>query len=119
PSSMLTTDLLQRLPSPVRERVRILRDRMTGSGNFVLYWLHHAMRGHENPALDAAISAGEQLGLPILVYQGLSEKYTYASDRHHTFILQGVRDLQAEFAERGVPYVCHVERPGHRGPHLR
>jgi hypothetical protein len=37
----------------------------------VLYWMHHAVRGHENPALDAALALGNELDLPALVYQGL------------------------------------------------
>jgi deoxyribodipyrimidine photolyase len=48
----------------------------------------------------------------------LSERYPFASDRHHTFILEGARDVAEELASRGIPYAFHLERPGHRGPHL-
>lgn len=88
-------------------------------GDFVLYWMHNAIRGHENPALNLAMQLAYQNGLPLLVYHGLSEKYPFASDRHHAFILQAARDVQREFAEMGVPYAFHLERAGHRGPHLR
>lgn len=81
--------------------------------------MHNAIRGHENPALDLAMQLAHQNGLPLLVYHGLSEKYPFASDRHHAFILQGARDVQRELAEMGVPYAFHLERAGHRGPHLR
>ena len=81
--------------------------------------MHNAIRGHENPALDLAMQLACQNGLPLLVYHGLSEKYPFASDRHHTFILQAARDVQREFAEMGVAYAFHLERAGHRGPHLR
>lgn len=86
---------------------------------FVLYWMHNALRAHENPALNVAISCANQHGLPLLVYQGLSERYRFASDRHHTFILEGARDVQRELACRGIPFVFHLERPQHRGPCLR
>jgi photolyase PhrII len=88
-------------------------------GQFVLYWMHNALRAHENPALDAALAAGDRLGLPVFVYQGLSERYRFASDRHHAFILQGARDAHAELAARGVGSAFHLERSGHRGPYLR
>ena len=88
-------------------------------GAFVIYWMRTAVRAHENPALDVALTAGQRLGLPVFVYHALSEQYPYASDRHHTFILEGARDVEAECAVRGVGYAFHLERPGHRGPALR
>ena len=78
-----------------------------------------AVRDHENPALDAAVAAANALGLPVLVYHGVSERYPYASDRHHTFILEGARDVAAGLAARGIAYALHVERPAARGPMLR
>ena len=77
-----------------------------------------ALRAHENPALDAALRAGEALGIPVFVYQGLSERYPHASDRHHTFILEGARDAQRQLRERGIGTAFHLERPHHRGAHL-
>ena len=90
-----------------------------GPGHSVLYWMRTAVRGHENPALDVALSLANARRLPVLVYHAVSERYPYASDRHHTFILQGARDVARELAARGIPYALHVERPLHRGPHLR
>jgi photolyase PhrII len=88
-------------------------------GEFVLYWMRTAVRAHENPALDVALLAGERLGRPVFIYHALSERYPYASDRHHTFILEGARDVEAECAVRGIGYAFHLERPGHRQPALR
>jgi hypothetical protein len=78
-----------------------------------------AIRTDENPALNVAIHFANRLGLPLLVYQGLSERYPFASDRHHAFILQGARDVQRVLADKNIAYVLHVERPGNRGPHLK
>ncbi len=91
----------------------------TDGGAFVIYWMRTAVRAHENPALDVALAAGQQLGVPVFVYHAIAETYPYASDRHHTFILQGARDVEAECAARGIGYAFHLERPGHRGPVLR
>jgi photolyase PhrII len=48
----------------------------------------------------------------------LEESEPYASDRFHTFALEGLRDAVEELTERGVAFALHVERPGHRGHHL-
>lgn len=88
-------------------------------GDYVMYWMHHALRAHENPALDTAICLARQNGLPLLVYHGLSEQYPYASDRLHAFMLQGHRDVQRELSDRGIRSVFHLQRQGRRGPYLR
>jgi photolyase PhrII len=90
----------------------------SAAGSFVLYWARTAVRAHENPALDVAITVAASLGLPVFVYHALSERYPYASDRHHTFILEGARDFAAELTARGIGTAFHLEREGHRGPHL-
>ena len=87
-------------------------------GPYVLYWMRTAVRAWENPALDAAVALGNQLGLPVFVYHAVSERYRYASDRHHTFILEGARDVARQLAHRGIATAFHCERPGHRGRHL-
>jgi hypothetical protein len=106
------------LPEAVAERVRPANSKPIGSRGFVLYWMATALRAHDNPALDAACTAARHLGLPLLVYQGLSERYPYASDRHHRFVLECARDVHHALVEQGIRAVFHLERPGHRGPHL-
>ena len=110
------------LPQALSERFRWLvspADAQSQPGSFVLYWMHSAMRAHENPALDVAICLARQNGLPLLVYHALSEDYPYSSDRFHAFILQGQRDVQRELADRGIEAHFHLARDGERGPHLR
>ncbi|HYW31674.1 MAG TPA: FAD-dependent oxidoreductase [Gemmatimonas sp.] len=105
------------LPSHLAERVnaRATSAHPSGappSGDFILYWARVALRGHENPALDAALTVAEALGLPVFVYHGLSSRYPFASDRHHTFILEGARDFAAELGSLGIGSAFHLERPG-------
>jgi photolyase PhrII len=87
-------------------------------GAYVLYWMRTAVRAHENPALDVALRAAEALGVPAFVYHALDERYPYASDRHHAFILEGARDVAGQLAARGIGHAFHLAREGHRGPHL-
>jgi photolyase PhrII len=98
------------LPAYLEERRRALNAAPVRRGRYVLYWMHHAMRAAENPALEAALAVGAALGLPVLVYQGLGGRHRYNSDRHHLFILQGARDVARALAERGIRYVFHLPR---------
>ena len=110
--------LLASLSRPLQERVHALSSG-TLEGLFVLVWMRAALRAHENPALDVALAAADRLGLPVFVYQGLSSRYPYASDRHHTFILESAREAHQALKARGIGSALHVEREGHQGPHLK
>jgi len=96
------------LPAYLAERLRPLNAAPVRRGRYMLYWMHHAMRGDENPALETALALGAAQGLPVLVYQGLAGRHRYNSDRHHFFILQGARDVARALAERGIRYVFHL-----------
>ncbi len=106
--------LITDLPPHLRERSRWLAERSVNpAGDVVLYWMHHAVRGHDNPALDVALTLAGRLGLPVLVYQDLGGA-PYDNDRHHTFVLQGARDAQRELRKRGISAVFHLERRDQR-----
>ena len=68
------------------------------------------MRSRENPALNFAAERANELGLPLVVYQGLRPDYPWASDRFHTFILESAADMAADFADRDIPYGFYLER---------
>lgn len=114
--------MIESLPKYLFERTRIhdgkVLKKSTLSGKFVLYWMRTAVRCDENPALDVARWVANRQGCPLLIYQALSEHYEYASDRHHTFMLQGARDVQAQTAERKVSYAFHLATCDDRRPHL-
>jgi len=110
---------LKSLPQHLAERTRFLSaGKPAHRGDRVVYWTHHALRCEENPALDVAIEIAQSLDLPLLVYQGLSQSYRFAADRHHTFILEAARDLQAGYLELGITFTLNVERKGFQQPRL-
>jgi hypothetical protein len=113
-----TKHMFADLPPHLSERCRVLTDRpVQPDREMVLYWMHHAVRGHENPALDVAVSIANPLRLPVLVYQGLGGGHPYDNDRHHTFILEGALDAHRELRERGIRAVFHLDRqPGRPSP---
>ena len=74
-------------------------------GKCVVYWMQRAVRIDDNPALDLAIEAANLLGLPAVIFFSVVPNYPNANLRHYHFLQQGLRDVEAEAAERGVGFV--------------
>jgi deoxyribodipyrimidine photo-lyase len=91
------------------ERVRLLNDRpFRANAKYVLYWSQMNRRVDSNQALAFAAELANRHGLPLLVYEGLTCWYPYASDRLHTFILEGVPDTERRLKQLGIGYVFHL-----------
>jgi photolyase PhrII len=101
------------IPTHLAERTQPVEEKDIAAGEFVLYWMHHGVRAEENPALDVATIAAATLKKSLLVYQGLGGHHRFDSDRHHTFIMEGARDVNAALAERGVRHAFYL--PGNGG----
>ncbi|KAA6457634.1 deoxyribodipyrimidine photolyase [Acidobacteria bacterium AB60] len=67
--------------------------------------MQRAMRIADNPALEIAIEAANLLELPVVVYFSVIPNYPNANLRHYHFMEQGLRDVEADAAERGVGFV--------------
>ena len=87
-------------------------------GRYVLYWMQMFKRASHNYALNFAIEMANERRLPLVVYEGLKFYYPWACDRFHTFILEGVAEKQAEFAERGIRYVFYLQRDARDPKHM-
>ncbi len=93
-------------------RVRVRRGGLPEpSGKCVVYWMQRAQRGVDNAALDTAIHAGNELGLPVIVFFSAIANFPHANLRHYVFLQQGLLDVEHDLAERGVGFV--VRRPPH------
>lgn len=88
------------------------------SKSYVLYWMHMTHRTKWNFALKLAIEKANEHGLPLIVYQGLNDDYPHASDRIHTFILEGVKELYKSFDKLGINYGFYLVN-GKKKPILR
>lgn len=82
-------------------------------GDFVVYWMQSDHRFKYCYALEYAVEWANRLGKPLVIFEELKCDYPWASDRIHTFYLQGM-DENAEIAkEKKANYVPVVERnPG-------
>jgi deoxyribodipyrimidine photo-lyase len=79
-------------------------------GRYVLYWMQMYKRSSHNHALNKAIHIANELKLPLVVYEGLKYYYPWASDRLHTFILEGVEEKQAAFTKMGIRYLFYLQK---------
>jgi deoxyribodipyrimidine photo-lyase len=87
-------------------RVLVRRDGPPRHGaRCIVYWMQRAMRVVDNPALDVAIEAGNILDLPVVIFFSVIPNYPHANIRHYHFMQQGLRDVAADAAERGVGFV--------------
>lgn len=67
-------------------------------------------RSYDNHALKFAIEKANELDLPLVVYEGLKFYYPWASDRLHTFILEGVEEKRKEFKKLGITYLFYLQK---------
>lgn len=68
-----------------------------------------ARRSSSSFALDRALELAEALGRPLLVFEPLRAGYRWASDRHHAFVVEGMRDNARAFADVDVAYFPYLE----------
>jgi deoxyribodipyrimidine photo-lyase len=92
-------------------RLRRLNEaRIAASGEYVLYWAQIYRRLERNHALDYALRCAQELGKPLVVYEGLRIDYPWASRRLHRFVLEGMQANAERAAELGLNYWPFVER---------
>jgi len=91
-------------------RIRQLNDGpIRGDRPFVLYWMIAARRPRFNFALQRAVEHARVLAKPLIVIEALRCNYRWASDRLHTFVMQGMADNARSFAARPCLYVPYIE----------
>jgi len=78
------------------------------TGRCVVYWMQRAQRGVDNPALNVAIRAGNELGLPVAVFFGLHPGYPGSNLRHYAFLAEGIPETARRVRARGAAFVLRV-----------
>ena len=75
------------------------------AGDCVVYWMQRAQRGIDNPALNAAVEAGNVLRKPVVVFLAPVPFYPNANLRHYHFLVEGIPDISAALAKRNIGFV--------------
>jgi len=92
-------------------RIQILNDLDVRQGNFVLYWMQQSQRAEYNHALEYAVQQANKMAQGVVVVFGLMAKYPEANLRHYTFMLEGLREIQAALAKRGIKMAVQKGNP--------
>ncbi|MEM6291285.1 MAG: deoxyribodipyrimidine photolyase [Myxococcota bacterium] len=87
-------------------------------GDYVLYWMIAYRRHDYNFALERAVEWAKALGKPLVVLEALRVGYRWASDRLHTFVIEGMHDNAERFTKRGATYYPYLERAEGEGKGL-
>lgn len=82
------------------------------TGVYVLVILHRALRGEDNPVIDAALERSNTLNLPVVVYSELDETDNHASDRLCYFILGAFRELAITLTAKHIKCVQVLKTAG-------
>ncbi len=80
-----------------------------GEGEFVLYWMIANRRLRWNFALEHAIDQAKKLSKPLLIFEPLRLRYSWANERLHRFVIQGMRDHAETLRGHPVGYYPYVE----------
>ena len=91
-------------------RIRTLNDAPARpDAAYVLYWMIAYRRASFNFSLQHARDLARDWRKPLVVLEALRCDYPWASDRLHQFVLDGMADNRAAFADAGVSYYPYVE----------
>ena len=88
------------------------------NGEFVLYWMQIFRRFEYNEALEYAVKVANELGKPLVIFEGLKCTYPWASNRSHQFILEGMNENKRIAEKNSWNYYCFVERKPFEGSGL-
>jgi len=84
-----------------KERVQCLNEKPPRSGRYVVYWMQAAQRAEYNHALEYAVQKANEFQKPLLTVFILTDRFPEANARHYLFLLEGLREVQDDFAQRG------------------
>lgn len=105
-SSLSTVTDLEKLRARYGDRVTVRREGVVApEGGCVVYWMQRAQRAHDNPALDLAVEAANELKLPAVVFFAPVPYYPHANLRHYRFLQQGIGEIAAGCAKRNIGFV--------------
>jgi deoxyribodipyrimidine photo-lyase len=87
------------------------------SGDYILYWMQASQRLRWNQAFEFAKKLSSEKSKPLIVVFGLTDDYPEANQRHYTFMLQGLQEIEADLKKKGILFRIYKGEP-HEAPLL-
>jgi len=93
------------------KRIQHLNRDQPRSDGYVLYWMQQSQRARFNHALEYAIREANASDRPVVVGFGLMEDYPEANERHYSFMLEGLQDVEREIERRRIKFIVRHGSP--------
>jgi deoxyribodipyrimidine photo-lyase len=87
-----------------KQRVSLLKQEEIKATGPVVYWMSRDQRVHDNWALLYAIEQANVLNAPVLVVFALSNTFLGATSRHYAFMLEGLKEIEANLSVAGIAF---------------
>ncbi len=94
-----------------KERIRGLNLKGIQEGKYILYWMQASQRAEYNHALEFAILKANELRQPLIVFFGITDQFPEANERHYTFMLEGLKEVNHSLEKRGIQMVILHKSP--------
>lgn len=102
-------DIARYIPEYVSERATFrANDVLNPTGEYIVYWMHSAMRLHDNPSLDLCCLLSEQLQKPLIIVQIQPIDQPHLNKRHFAFIAEGAKDVADDAAKNNLSYTFYL-----------
>ena len=105
-------------PFPVERITPLNQAPIHPEAAFVLYWMIAFRRAQWNFSLQRAVDWACELGKPLMILEAVSCDYPWASERLHSFILEGMQDNGCDFESAPALYFPFVEESRGQGKGL-
>lgn len=92
------------------DRIITANDKPLADSAYILVVLNRALRGDDNPVIEAAIAHGNTLNKTIVVYSELDTTATHASDRICYFTLGAFKELAKTLAQKNIPCIQNIRK---------
>lgn len=100
-------------------RIRNLNEaRVSGTSNYVVYWMTAFRRVRYNFALQHARDLALSYKKPLLILEPLRCGYRWACDRFHRFVIEGMIDNDVSCSDKNVTYYPYLEPQAGSASHL-
>lgn len=100
------------------ERIHYRNSQPVRDGDYVLYWMQQSQRSRCNYTLEYAVSRANDLGLPCVVFFGVTPKFPEANRRHYRFMLEGLVETKNNLESRNISFVLEISDPVERAASL-
>ncbi len=97
-------------PAMDERRLHILNDTAYAGGP-VIYWMSRDQRARDNWALVYARSRALEYRARLLVFFCLSTAFLGARKEHYAFMLEGLREVEADLRSLGIPFFLKTGDP--------